>query len=236
MQYFVLGIAILAGLLLLARWLSTTDPRVLAWLVRVVGGVVGAAVLGYVFFAGRLHWLLYALPFALPFFFHWRSNQLRRRNASGPTPGQSSTVATEWFDMVLDHDTGDMEGTVTRGPFAGRSLGELSQEELLELLDACAADEDSARLLEAYLDRVHGSEWRSGADEGAGPGAQRRTPWGAAMTPEEAFEVLGIEPGASEAEIRAAHRKLMAKLHPDHGGSTYLAAKLNQAKDLLLKG
>lgn len=245
MPYLVLGIAVLAGLLLLARWLTTASPVMLAWLVRVLGGLVLLGFAAFIAFSGRYVWLAYALPFAIPVFFQWRANKIRQRNAQGPSPGQSSGVTTAWLQMGLDHDTGDMWGTVVKGRFAGRGLKTMSLEELLALYDECRDDADSARVLEAYLDRHHGAEWREGvADAGAGAGASEGgsgSRWGRGapsgpMTREEAYEILGVKRGASADEIRDAHRKLMTKLHPDRGGSTYLAAKINEAKDLLLKG
>ena len=137
--------------------------------------------------------------------------------------------------MNLDHDSGEMHGTVLRGAYEGRELHQLSREELLDLLRECDAhDEQSARLLESYLDRMFGEEWRDGASEEEP--RQRRRASSANMTRDEAYEVLGLAPGASEADIREAHRKLQLKNHPDQGGSDYLAAKINQAKEVLLGG
>lgn len=136
-----------------------------------------------------------------------------------------------------------MTGEVLRGRFQGRSLGDLGLAELLDLLQECrAGDSQSAAILEAYLDRTRQEDWRAGApgagehgagEHGSGSAGSRST--GGAMTREEAYEVLGLQPGASEGEIKDAHRRLMLKMHPDQGGSTYLAAKINQAKDLLLR-
>jgi len=233
-QYLVFGIALLAGILLLVRWATAADPRVLAWVLRVLVALVILGGLVVVILSRRWVWLAYALPFMLPFFFQWRSRRIRAKNVSGPSPGQSSGVTTAHIRMSLDHDSGEMTGTVTQGTYAGRELGSLSLAELLDLLAGCAGDEDSVRVLEAYLDRVHGPQWRGdgGADEKAKGG--RAGGWGAAMTFDEAWEILGLEAGADEDAIKGAHRRLMAKMHPDRGGSTYLAAKLNQAKDLLL--
>lgn len=237
LPYFVLGVTVLASLLLLARWLTRADPRLLAWLVRVLGLVAALAVGGFIVMTGRFQLVLYALPFALPFYFQWRSNRIRNRNAQGPASGARSRVDTGWLDMELDHDSGEMQGTVQRGTFAGRGLDGMSLDELLRLLDELGADPDSVRVLESYLDRMHGPSWRGddGEGEGQSGGAHRRPRNDGAMTEEEALEVLGLEPGASPKEIKEAHRRLMGKLHPDRGGSTYLAAKLNQAKDFLLK-
>jgi len=152
------------------------------------------------------------------------------KSARGPASGNTSAVSTRFIDMTLDHDSGEMHGKVREGSFAGRSLGELALDDLLALLAHCRAeDAQSAAVLEAYLDRYHGEAWR---DE---PRSRSRadTP-SARMTPKEAREILGVNESADRDTILAAHRRLMQKLHPDRGGSDYLAAKINQAKDCLL--
>ncbi len=149
--------------------------------------------------------------------------------------GQKSGVRTDTIEMVLDHDSGRMEGRCLKGRYAGKELASLREAELLRLLDEIGGtDSQGASLLEAYLDR-RCKGWRErrspgGAKEGA------RTPHGqpGSMSRKEAYDVLDLKPGATEAEIRAAHRRLMMKLHPDRGGSTYLASRINEAKDVLL--
>ena len=111
--------------------------------------------------------------------------------------------------------------------FAGQALEVLSPLDLLSLWRFCLnEDEQSAQLMETYLDRRLGETWREEAEPPAA-GAS-------AMTRDEAFEILGLDPGAGEEEIRKAYRSLMQKYHPDQGGSDYLAAKINEAKALLL--
>jgi DnaJ-domain-containing protein 1 len=133
--------------------------------------------------------------------------------------------------MTLAHDSGDINGEVLEGQFKGRTLKQLSLEELLQLLRECQDDEESVALLQAYLDRVYADTWR----QQAGAQGQQQTSSGSGkMSPEEALQILGLSPGASEEEIIEAHRRLMQKLHPDRGGSAYLAAKINLAKETLL--
>jgi hypothetical protein len=169
----------------------------------------------------------------------WRAPKQFFKNLGGPSQGQATGVNTRFLRMSLDHDSGILDGTVLEGHFKGRRLGELSQPELLELLQECRVeDEESAKVLEAYLDRVHGAAWRtggSGNSESTGAGSSGRgTPWGGGMTREEACEVLNISLDATPDEIKAAHHIMMKKNHPDQGGSNYLASKINQAKELLL--
>lgn len=147
----------------------------------------------------------------------------------GVRGGQTTSVKTDHLEMELDHDTGNLCGRVIRGVFRGRDIETMAPAEIALLWQDCRfADPQSAQLLEAYLDRRHAT-WREDMARAEGtPGA------GGIMTREEALEVLGLKPGASAEDVRAAHRDLMMRMHPDRGGSTYLAAKINQAKDVLL--
>jgi hypothetical protein len=163
--------------------------------------------------------------------------QRRRHAARDRPPPRSSEVETDLIRMRLDHDSGAMSGIVRRGVFAGRRLDELTRSELLALWRQCRLeDEPGSNLLEAYLDRLM-PDWRTEAQRtgSAGSGKSNARP-ADAMTRAEAYEVLGLSWGAGEADIREAHRRLMMKLHPDQGGSTYLAAKLNRAREVLLGG
>ena len=226
---YLLGLVLLVASLLLLRWFVRAEPsqvkRVARWAAIVLGIIVG----GYLLFAGRQLLAALWLP-ALLALLWLRPLWQRAKAARGPSSGQTSEVATRFLDMTLDHDSGSMTGTVREGRFAGRPLDTLSLDDLIELWQTCMAeDEQSARVLESYLDRTLGDAWREKASEGRASGGP-----GAPMTREEAYEILGLEPGADEAEIRKAYRRLMQKIHPDQGGSGYLAAKINQAKDLLL--
>ena len=136
--------------------------------------------------------------------------------------------------MSLDHDSGEMDGVVREGRFQGRSLSELELAQLLELLAECRAqDQHSAQVLEAWLDREHGDAWRE-QDPGSGADPGAAAPDTGRMTVREAREILGVGESATRDDIVGAHRRLMQRLHPDRGGSTYLAAKVNEAKELLL--
>ena len=144
--------------------------------------------------------------------------------------GHSSRVRSEILAMNLDHDSGELDGEVLKGAHAGRKLSELDLAQLMEVRRDCfSAGDQSSRLLDAYLDRMH-ADWR---ETTGSEGSTESTSEGS-MRAQDAYEILGLQPGATKAQIRKAHRELMKKFHPDHGGSEYLARKINEARDLLL--
>ena len=236
MPAFLAGLAALLILVFGARVLASANPQKLAVGMRMAGGILLLLVAAFLLARG-------AFPLAIPLaFFGLALLGLPVRSwfgsggpfASRKSPRQKSEVRTDGLEMVLDHDSGEMEGRCLKGQFAGRMLSSLSEAELLVLLaELRPTDAQGAALIEAYLDR-RAQGWREGGAEEAAK-EQARAPRGRIrMSREEAYEVLGLKKGAGGDEIRAAHRKLMMKVHPDQGGSDYLAARINEAKDVLL--
>lgn len=232
MVYFLAGCLLLVLLLFGARAFSGADPRRLATAARKAGGAAALGAAGFLILRG-------ALPVAIPLAVFGLS-LLKGGGVGGgafggaPTPGQTSDVRTDKLEMTLDHDSGQMDGTCLTGRFSGRALSSLSDAEVMEVLHTFRTESaQEAALVEAYLDwRMPG--WRDRAEE-----AEARTGWkrrrgAGGMSPEEAYAVLGVGPDASDDDIRQAHRRLMMKMHPDQGGSTYLAARINEAKEVLL--
>jgi hypothetical protein len=182
---------------------------------------------------GRMHWigaaltgLLVAARQLLPTLVRLFPMLQSLRGQSAAAAGQQSTVQTEVLRMVLDHDSGNLHGEVLSGEFAGRQLDDLDRSQLDTLMAYChQTDADSVQLLSSYLQRRFG--------EAAAAGTPPPTS-GGQMTRKEALAILGLGDDAGKREIIAAHRALMQKLHPDRGGNDYLAAKVNQAKDVLL--
>lgn len=214
--------------------------KVLKW------GIIGLIVLAALFFllTGRLAWAFMALPALLPWFMRVRAlvNTARAfsrmSNAFRSGTNQTSDVETRTLRMTLDHDSGEMTGEVLQGPHGGRRVESLDQAELIDLLVYCKNhDPESERLVESFLDR-HFAEWRGAGDSGAGSSTSDNQGPSSSETMDraEALKILGLEESAGPDDIKEAHRRLIANLHPDHGGTDYLAAKINQAKDLLTKG
>jgi hypothetical protein len=226
------GVAILGGVLLLVYLFVNTDPAKLARALK--WSAIGTAVLLflYLLLSERFAFIWLPLTLAFPYLRRFRSLFSGFRGAS--SGGASSDVSTPYLRMSLDHDTGAMTGTVLAGSFAGLRLDELGRGDLLALLRECrAVDEEGARLIEAYLDRTH-PDWRDDVAGGSTGGSSPHSS-SADMTVAEAYEILGLAPGADAAAIKAAHHRLMMQLHPDHGGTDYLATKINRARDVLLK-
>lgn len=233
-KYLLLGVALLVAVLLIARWYENANPSRLAKVLKWGFLGLGAAVAVFLGATGKIQ--LAAIPLTLiilPLLL--RSLRGSAGQSGTPSPGRQSEIETDYLRMMLDHDSGEMDGTILRGKYQERELRELSEVELNDLLNECKMnDEQSARLVESYIDRVFGED---GDGEENAPRSRRARPGPAnTMNRDEAFEVLGLEPGSSESEIREAHHKLLLKIHPDQGGSDYLAAKINQAKEVLLGG
>lgn len=234
MAYLAIGFLILLGVIAVLRAYASANPSTLATAAKRTA--LGSAALGAVLLLLRvpLGIVFLAVGAALPLALRWSALWPDFGAAGGRPRGKTSRIDTKYLSMELNHDSGVIEGRVLAGRHHDRRLAELTFEQLLEVREDCRVDDaESVTLMEAYLDRFHGADWRGRQAGGQSSGNTAR-PAAAAMTREEAYEVLGLAPGASDAEIRDAHHRLMIKLHPDHGGSDYLAAKINQARDLLL--
>lgn len=236
-----------AGVLLI-WWLLATyaqaDLKRLMPLLRKLGGVAALAVAALLLLRGRIDMAIAVGGAGL-----WLLGQPLQRLGLGrfgipgigspagwggqSAPGGRSNVRSVFVEMELDHATGEVSGRIIAGSRAGRELATLTLAELVSLREEClASDPDGARLLEAYLDRRFPG-WRVDAQGDGDPRTGQHAGSGA-LSEEEAYKILGLAPGASAEDIRRAHRSLMKKLHPDQGGSTYLATRVNEAKDVLL--
>jgi hypothetical protein len=235
MVWLALGGGVLLFGLWVARVFATAPPETIRRAGYWVVGIFGTVLLGAVLLTGRGAQVLWMLAVFAPLLWRrWQAWRAARR--FGSQAADASTVETAMLAMRLDHATGQMSGRVRRGSAAGRELAELTLSELLALLAECrAGDPDSVPLLEAWMDRA-APDWRAAdaAYEHTAGGEAPRSPAGGPMTRAEALAVLGLTEGADPAAIRAAHRRLMRAAHPDQGGSTWLAARINQARDLLL--
>ena len=244
MFWLIAGVVALVIVLMIGQWFSKADPRSLAVMIRRLGGLV---LIGVAIFIGIRGNLGVAGPLAVFGWFTMMGRPLglfggpfRGMGGGSRSAGQNSTVETEMIRMVLDHDTGEMEGSVLKGPFAGKTLSDMAFRDLTALLEACRRDDaEAAQLLDAYLDRMHRDAWRAYQDtqdgHEAGPDSHKARPSSGDISVEEAYATLGLAPGATREDVKQAHHRLMKKLHPDQGGSTYLASKINQAKDVLLR-
>jgi hypothetical protein len=239
MPALIAGFVAIIVLYSLLQMFRAANPVVLARAIKIAGGVLALAVAAFTGFRGELAvavplgifgaGLLGWSPFGTPGFGQiggWFARAGGQRSA-----GQTSQVRSQFLDMRLDHDSGELGGRIIAGPNAGHLLDEFDLQQLIAMIPGF--DAESVALLESYLDRRFPA-WRQDA-QGDSAGGQRRAAPSGKMTDEEAYQILGLQPGAGRDEIGRAHRGLMKKLHPDQGGSTYLAARVNEAKDTLLR-
>jgi hypothetical protein len=230
MLNFIIAVVIVFGGLWLIRKFAHTSPSQVPGLTKKLAGGALIALSGLLALRGMM---TYAVPLfalglgmigqsaAFPNGFPWAKK----------STGQKSRVTTAILAMELDHDSGTMTGEVLSGPFKGTRLEEMDPNDLQSLYQFCAkASDQSVSLLEAWLDRSK-PEWRE-TWKGADKAKQSST---GAMSRDEALAVLGLKAGATNEDIKNAHRRLMKDFHPDRGGSDYLAAKINQAKDILIQ-
>ena len=239
MPTLIAGAVAVIFLYFLLQMFRAANPAVLARAIKIVGGVVALAIAAFTGFKGELAvavplgifgaGLLGWSPFGMPSFPN--IGGIFRGAGAPRSAGQTSRVCSQFIDMTLDHDSGELDGRIVAGPYAGRSLSEFDLSQLTAMISSF--DAESVALLESYLDRRFPA-WRQDA-QGNTAGGQRRAATSGKMTDEEAYQILGLQPGAGRDEIGRAHRSLMKKLHPDQGGSTYLAARVNEAKDTLLR-
>jgi DnaJ domain len=239
MPTLIAGAVAVLVLYLLLQMFRAANPAVLARALRITGGVLALAVAAFTGAKGEL-WV--AVPVGLfgavllgwfPANKPWLSN-LRDAFEDAINQrwrGPKSRVRSRFLDMKLYHQSGEIWGRILAGPNAGHALDEFDLGQLVAMIPAF--DAESVALLESYLDRRFPA-WREDA-QGSAAGRERRAPPRGKMTTEEAYQILGLQPGAGRDEIGRAHRALMKKLHPDQGGSTYLAARVNEAKDTLLR-
>ncbi len=216
-------------LLFLAGWLvlSTPPEKSAAVIVSLLPlSLVGVGVLLTLLGRGVI-----GVPMTLIGLSWWQRKRAVQR-AGGGRRGQRSRVRTGALDMELDHDTGEMDGQVRGGQFSGSRLSQLGREDLMTLYAELSGDAESRAVLEAYFDRRF-PDWRTETGSGSDHGESGRDEF-EQMSREEAYQILGLQPGAGDEEIHQAWRRMMKKVHPDSGGSAFLAAKINAAKDLLL--
>jgi hypothetical protein len=234
MIYLLGGILLLWHALAALKSFSRANPTALARLVKQGGGVAAIVSAILLLLRGRIDMAIGLGSLGAWLLGHGRGSRLFT-SLGGSRPPSSSCVRSAMIEMELDHDTGALHGTILAGPDEGRSLDQLTRPQCEALYSLCRRDDpDGARLLEVYLDRRF-SGWRMAGQDHTDTRSTGPDRGPAAMSEEEAYEILGLEKGAPREEVVRSHRLLMKKLHPDHGGTTALAARVNEAKDVLMR-
>ena len=228
-------IAVLVGLgLLCYLFVKTPAARLKRFLFWGVG-ILSVGVLIFLLYrlSGSFIWSW--IVFLIPLILRWRGLIQQIRNAaktvSGPTKDQVSSVHTEFLEMSLHHDTGEMSGLIKKGEKKGQKIESLNLNQLFELLDEAKSDATSIQLLERFLDKKFDENWRDKYQR-----TRQNSHYNTAtIDRSQALDILGLTDPVTREEIKEAHRRLMLANHPDRGGSTFLATQINEAKDFLLE-
>ena len=228
-------IAVLAGLSLLFYLFIKTPAARLKRFLFWGGGTISIGVLIFLLYrlSGSFIWSW--IVFLIPLILRWRGLFQQIRNAAktvaGPAKGQVSSENTEFLEMSLHHDTGEMFGLIKKGDKIGQKIEALNLHQLLELLEEAKSDASSVQLLERFLDKKFDENWRDKYQ-----GTRQNSHHNAAtIDRSQALDILGLTDPVTREEIKEAHRRLMLANHPDRGGSTFLATQINEAKDFLLE-
>lgn len=229
MTWFFLGGFLVLAAIAAYNYLRGMDRRFLRRSLRWLVGGFGMLIAAGLLWARRFDIALFvgAGAFAV-----LRTGRVGAFSFDGPQTdrGNISKVQSYRFAMELDHDTGAVTGRVLNGSFAGMDLMDLGESETRILLAEVEGDADSLSLFESWLD-ANRAGWREyfAQQDAGGTSSEPADPIA------EAYDILGLKPGATDEQIRAAHRDLMKAVHPDHGGSSYLASRINAARDRLLR-
>jgi hypothetical protein len=231
----ILLIAFIVMVLILLQQVKNTPKanlKKLYWKFTLGGLGIGLVLLAA---TGRIHWVGAMVGATLPFlrqvapllirFFPQIHQYHKSRSQETSSSGNQSHLTTQVLNMILDHDNNQLHGEVIQGPLKGSQLDHLEMEQLRSLLDYCYQQElDSANLLVSYLEHRFGQDWQ---DTSSSVSKSK-------LEIDEAYAILGLQTGASKEEVVKAHRSMIQKVHPDRGGSDYLAAQINEAKDRII--
>jgi hypothetical protein len=241
MVWVVAGIVLLGLILLFARWYVDAEPRDVLRVLKFIGILFALVVIGVAIASGRIGMLWLVLLGLLPWIGRLRALMRQSGEVRGPVAGQRVDRRTDFVVIYLNSETGDMDGRVLQGPQRGKLLSELSVDALVTLYEAAVLeDAESAAILEAYLDRMHGSAWRQKSktmDEtedahSTMPDGQKLLQ--ARMSRAEAYHVLGLAPGASKSDIESAFNHLVQTGHPNEDVAKEIASKAECAKSILI--
>ena len=229
----------LSGLGLLLYFFINTPPAQLKRIVFWSTGIVSVGIFIFLLYRLSGSFLWSWVVFLIPLILRWRGliQQIRRaaKTASGPAKGQVSSVNTEFLEMNLNHDTGEMSGLVKKGEKKGYRIETLNLNQLLELIEESKSDAASIQLLERFLDKYFDENWRETSQSSSDRYENNNDYSSDSISRAQALKILGLVEPVTDEQIKEAHRRLILANHPDRGGSTFLATQINKAKDVLLE-